>query len=1046
MNFSGFFISRPRFAGVLAILMVLGGLIAIVVLPISQYPQITPPQIIVEAEYPGANAQVLVETVAVPIENQINGIDGILYMSSTANDSGVYQLTITFDIGVNPDMAQVKVENRLEQVKAILPAIVTQEGLSVTTQSANILAFLVLESPKATYDGLYLSNFAYTNIKNPLGRISGIGDVSIYGPQHSIRIWLNPRKITALGLTSDDVIKAVESQNVEAAIGGISTAPSAEDTNQVISLTAKGMLSDVADFENIVIAASPDGGIIYLKDVASVQLGADNYQLIAQYNNSPSVAIALSQTPGSNSLEVMKAVKKEIAKLKKSFPDDMTFKIAYDSTEFVRASISGIISTLALTFALVIFVVFIFLQNWRATLIPTITIPVSLIATFIVIYLLGFDINILTLFALILAIGLVVDDAIIVVERVQYLMKFENMDSVAASIQAMKDIGSSIVATTLVLLSIFIPVALMAGITGKIYQQFAVTIATAVVFSALNALTLSPALCSLLLANRDTANRKGEARGLFAWFNQGLAFVQNVYLAMVKWLAEHLLVTVAMTVAVVGVIFLFFKIIPSAFIPEEDQGILMASIQLPSTASINQTSEMITKMSAEILRMDGIQYVIGVAGESLLSAGGENMGMAVVGLKPWGERTEKSLSIESINARLMEKFGNSKFAGIDFFALPAIPGVGNSAGISFQINAVNTETSAEELYRALEKMILALNQNPDFSYAFSTFKTETPHIYLDIDRTKLEYYGVPLSNLFTVLQNNLGSRYVNNITVQGQINKVIVQADFDYRQSLENVEDLYVANVKGDLLQLKEFINFRTILAPKIIYRYNQYLSAGVTAEAASGVSTGTAIDTITKIAPSLGNGFDIAWTGLSLQEVETTGLAFILILFAFLFSYLFLVALYESWLVAFSVVLTNIFAILGSLLGLYLMILPLSIYAQLGIVLLIGLASKNAILIVQFTTTYRRQGMDIMSASLKGAAERYRAVLMTALTFILGVLPMIFATGAGATSQISIGTSIFFGMIVATVVGVVFVPAFFALFATIGKLQPVKGKEASNE
>ena len=1033
MNPSRFFITHPRFSGVIAVLMVLIGTIAGFILPISQYPQITPPQIIVEATYPGANAQVLVDTVAVPIENQINGVEGMLYMSSTANDSGTYQLTITFNIGVDPDIAQVKVENRLDQVKSILPEIVTQEGLSVKTQSANMLAFLVLESPGGTYDSLYLSNFAYTNIQNPLERIPGISAVSIFGPQNSIRIWMNPEKITALGLSANTIIQAIESQNNQAAIGSIGSAPTPSDNNMVLALTTMGLLSTPEQFEDIIISSSSSGGIVRLKDVARVEIGADNYQLSAQYNGKPAVIMELNQTPNSNSLSIMKNLRKEMAQLKKSFPDDIEFQIAYDSTAFVYASIAGILSTLAITFGLVIMVVFLFLQNAKATLIPMITIPVSLIATFMVIYAIGFDINILTLFAMILAIGLVVDDAIIVVERVQYLMKYRKMKSTPASIQAMKDIASSIIATTLVLLSIFIPVALMAGITGKIYQQFAVTIATAIVFSAINALTLSPALCAIFLRNEHQSLQKQEkATSLFARFNQALNQLTQFYLSLVHWLCAHLIPTILIGCFVIGGIIFGFNIIPSSFIPEEDQGVLLVNLELPDTATINQTGALLNQMSDEILKVPGVKYFIGIAGNSLLSAGGENIGMGVVGLKPWDERKEKALSLESINARLSALFADNPYASIEFFAMPAIPGVGTSNGLSFQLNALNNNTKPVELYDTLEKLLLMMNQDKTFAYAFSTFTAQTPHLYLDIDRTKLEFYDVPLSNLFTVLQNNLGSRYVNNITVAGQINKVIVQADYPYRKDIENIDSLYVLNNVGKPIQIKEFIRFKTTLSPKIIYRFNQYLSAAVTAQTASGVSTGTGITQTEKLATELGNQYTIAWTGLSLQEVETTGLAFILIAFAFIFSYLFLVALYESWLIPFSVILTNIFAISGALLGLKLMHLPLSIYAQLGIVLLIGLASKNAILIVQFMITYRRQGMDILTAALKGANERYRAVLMTALTFILGVMPMIFASGAGAASQISMGTTVFFGMIAATLIGVLFVPALFTLFDTL--------------
>ena len=587
MNFSAFFIKRPRFAIVIALVMVLFGLMAIAVLPVSQYPKITPPQIIVEARYPGANASVLQDMVAVPIENAINGVEGMLYMSSNSDDSGVYKLTITFDIGVDDDMAQVKVQNRLQQITSILPDVVNKEGLDVRTQSSNILGMLVLRSPNNTYSDLYLSNYAYTNLVNPLSRVNGISDVNVYGPQYSIRVWINPYKMTSLGLNSQDIIQAIQEQNIQASMGSIGSAPSDKDTELVLTLTAKGLLSDVKDFENIIVATSKDGGIVRLSDVARVDIGADSYNISASYNGTAGVILGLSQTPDTNSLTIMKSLDAEMKSLEKSFPEDMVFEIAYDSTKFVKASIESIISTLLLTFVLVVLVVFIFLQNIYAVLIPTITIPVSLIATFAVLYLFGFDINILTLFAMILAIGLVVDDAIVVVERVQYLMKNKNMDSTSASVLAMQEISGAVVATTLVLLAIFVPVGLMAGLTGEIYKQFAITIATAVSFSSVNALTLSPALCAIFLKKGVDSDVDLKIKNHFAWFNNALDYSKSKYLVVVKYFCQKIKLSLVILLCVSGVIAGLFYITPTSFIPEEDQGILFGNIQLSDTDSIN---------------------------------------------------------------------------------------------------------------------------------------------------------------------------------------------------------------------------------------------------------------------------------------------------------------------------------------------------------------------------------------------------------------------------------------------------------------------------
>ncbi len=1027
--FSKYFIDRPRFAVVISIVMIILGLLAIKILPISQFPDITPPQVTVQTTYLGANAQVLADTVAVPIENQINGVEDMLYMSSTSDDNGSYNLTITFDIGTNPDIAQVKVQNRLQQVNSELPEEVIQEGVDISTENADILALIAIRSPNNTYDDLFLSNFAYTNIKNPLSRLYGIGEVQIFGPQYSMRIWLDIDKITALGLNSTDIIAAVKNQNIQAAVGSIGSAPSNKDNKIVLTLTAKGLLNSVEDFSNIVVATSETGGTIYLKDVARIELGQDSYKITSKYDNAPAVIIALNQTPNTNALQTMDSVRAEIEELAKSFPEDMEIKVAYDSTDYVQASIAAIVETLFITFGLVILVTYLFLQKFKTTLIPLITIPVSLIATFIVIYLLGFDINILTLFAMILVIGLVVDDAIIVVERVQYLMINENMNSYDASVKAMEQIGSAIVATTFVLLAIFVPVGLMAGITGKIYQQFAVAIGTSVVFSAFNALTLSPALCSIFL-NKE---KKSDARGFFNWFNVSLDKFKDVYTKVVGFFSQYLLYTVIIILSVIAIIGLYFKYTASSFLPEEDQGIIFANIQLDSTASINQTNDVLKSMSNDILKMDGINYIITVAGYSMLGGGGENVALGVIGLKNWSERKTKALSVEGITNALTRKYQGYKGAEINFFAPPSVPGIGQSNGLSLELVATDTSLTPYDLEKALIKYLEAANKDSDIAYAFSTFTADTPHVYLNVDRTKLQSFDIPVSQLFGTLQSNLGSAYINNITLNGQINRVILQADYKYRQSMDDIKNLYVKSNSGSLIKVDSFANFSTEISPKIIYRYDLYTSASITAQAATGISSGQAMDKMESLAQSvLPKGFDIDWTALSLQESETRGLIGVLITLAVIFCYLFLVALYESWMLAFSVMFSTVFAILGALIGLHLFGLPLSIYAQLGIILLIGLAAKNAILIVEFTQDYRNQGYSILESSEKGAGERFRAVLMTAMTFILGVFPMVVATGPGASSQISIGVTVFCGMILATTVGIIFIPALFALFESI--------------
>ena len=1023
---SDVFIERPRFALVISIVLTLAGALAVKTLPITQYPQVTPPQVSVRARYPGASASDLANTVAIPLEEEVNGVDDMLYMASDCDDSGNYNLTVTFEIGTNLDLDMVKVQNRVQQAVPRLPEEVTKQGVSVYTRSSDMLGFLVLRSPNGTYDRLALSDYIYNHIKNVLARVPGVGSVDVYGPKRSMRVWLDAERLSALGLGGEAVIAAIQNQNRQAALGSVGAAPNPGEIKQVLTLQTQGRLNQPEDFQEIIVRTEEQGGVVRLKDVAEVELGENNYGFSGLYNGADSVSIALSQKPGSNAIQAMDGVQRELARLRERMPGDMELSTAYDATTVVRASIKEIVSTLFVTFVLVVFVCYLFLQDWRATLVPMLTIPVSVFATFAVMKAFGYSINTLTLFGLVLAIGSIVDDAIVVVERVQYLMETRGMERKAASYLTMKEVTGAIIATTLVLLAIFIPVAFIPGITGKVYQQFAVTMSVSICFSTLNALTLSPAICATML-NPPKMHR----RGPFGWFNALLNRSRGGYISLSAFLARRLALSALLLISTILLTWVWFKQTPTSFLPDEDQGVVFADVRLPEGAIKTRTEEIMHEITAIARDVPGVEFVQAVTGFSMMGGRAENMGFVLIGLTHWSERNAPDMHAAVIMNTIRGKCAAITGATVNFFMPPSIPGLGANSGLDIRLQAL-TDGDPVKLDAVLQQFLAEINRVPGVMFAFSGFTAMTPSVRMNVDRLKCEMLDVPVAKVFATLQHYFGSLYVNDVNLDTQVNQVIIQSDWAGRRMPEDALKLYVRSSRGAMVPLGSLITLESQVAPRLYPRYNLFPSAGITAQLVPGVSSGTVMARITDVAKrTLPSGYTFEWSGLSFQEHRASGQTVLLMVAALVFGYLFLVAQYESWTIPMPVMFSIFVAMAGALFGLKLLGMSLSIYAQLGMVLLIALASKNAILIVEFSKIRREEGSTIVLAAAEGAGQRYRAVLMTALTFVLGVLPMVYATGAGAASRRAIGVTTLSGMIAATVFGIILVPGLYAFFQT---------------
>jgi multidrug efflux pump len=1024
VNVSRPFIERPIFASVISIVIVLAGFVAVRALPIEQYPSVVPPQIRVSATYPGANAETVAKTVAAPLEEQINGADNELYMTSTSSDGGRMTITVTFAIGTDPETDQINVNNRVQLATAQLPAVVTNTGVQVRKQSSSILEAVALYSPNQQYDALYISNYALLHVIDQIRRIKGVGQARLLGAKnYSMRVWLDPDKMAQYKVTPTDVANAISSQNKQFAAGKLAAAPNPQHRPFTYTITTIGRFSNVKQFKNILLKTNPNGSALRLKDVARVTLGSQTYSFRGHYHNQPAVPIAIYLSPGANALQVSQAVNQKMQQLSKRFPPGLNSKIAFTTTKFVRASIQEVAKTFIEALILVVVVIFIFLQNWRAALIPILAIPVAIIGTFGGMYELGFSINLLTLFGMILAIGLVVDDAIIVIENTERIMTDENRPPKEAAIQAMGEISEPIIAITLVMAAIFIPVTFLGGLSGRMDRQFAVTIALSMAISALVALTLSPALCALLLKPQ-----KGEPWAPFRWFNWLFEHTTEGYLKGVSWIIRHWIIGIALFVGFVLVTLFMFTSLPSGLVPSEDEGYVITSVTLPPGASLQRTDNYTTGLVSRVLKRPATQNVLAFAGFNILSsAETTSAGAAFVNLKDWGKRnvTAKQAinNIEQIGTHL-------KNGTVTAFNPPPIPGISTTGGFTGYVQSLTGE-NPQALQKKVNQFIKAANKRPELTSVSTTLQTNFPHYRARVDRRKAQSMGVPISSIFNAMQSTFGTLFVNRFTMFGRNYQVNLQSDARFRETPDDLRKVYVHAADGDVVPLSSFVSMTRTQGPTVAQRFNIFTAAKILGQPAPGYSSGQAIAAMQSVANKvLGNNYKLNWTGASYQEIQVGATAKSALMYSLILVFLVLAAQYERWTLPIAVLSAVPFALFGAVGAELLRGLQSDIYFQVGLLVLIGLAAKNAILIVEYAADqHQLEGLSIVEAAEKAARLRFRPIVMTSIAFIAGTFPMVVASGASAASRHSIGTAVVGGMLGATVLAIFFVPLAYVLF-----------------